>query len=98
MYLRQGALSVFLAAVAGAQPAHLFYCLQWRMIGPLPRGRAGAPAAAPGDPGTFYFGSVGGGVWKPTDAGMVWTPLFDRQPASSIGAIAVAPSDRKSVV
>ena len=62
------------------------------MIGPFRGGRAVAVAGVPGDPGTFYFGSVGGGVWKTTDAGMVWTPLFDRQPAPSIGAIAVAPS------
>ena len=62
------------------------------MIGPFRGGRAVAVAGVPGDPATFYFGSVGGGVWKTTDAGMVWTPLFDRQPAPSIGAIAVAPS------
>src|ERR1035437_5576602 len=92
MYSRQGALCLFLAAVASAQPAHLFDHLQWRMIGPFRGGRAVAVAGVPGDPATFYFGSVGGGVWKTTDAGMVWTPLFDRQPAPSIGAIAVAPS------
>src|ERR1035437_10302277 len=92
MYSRQGALCLFLAGGAGAQASPLFDRLQWRMIGPFRGGRAVAVAGAPGDPATFYFGSVGGGVWKTMDAGMVWTPLFDQQPASSIGAIAVAPS------
>src|ERR1017187_1070698 len=92
MYSRQGALCLFLVAVASAQPAHLFDHLQLRMIGPFRGGRAVAVAGVPGDPATFYFGSGGGGVGKTRDAGMVWTPLFGRQPAPSIGAIAVAPS------
>jgi len=50
-------------------------------------------AGVPGDSTTFYFGGVDGGVWKTTDAGVVWMPIFDAQPVSSIGAIAVAPSD-----
>ena len=54
-----------------------------------------AVAGVPGDSTTFYFGAVNGGVWKTTDAGTVWTPIFDNQPVASIGAIAVAPSDPK---
>ena len=50
-------------------------------------------AGVPGDSTTFYFGAVNGGVWKTTDAGTVWMPIFDKQPVASIGAIAVAPSD-----
>src|SRR5205085_368459 len=46
-----------------------------------------------GQPETFYFGAVAGGVWKTTDAGQTWTPIFDGQPIASIGALAVAPSD-----
>ena len=46
---------------------------------------------------TFYFGAVNGGIWKTTDAGMVWTPIFDGQPVGSIGALAVAPSDAKTI-
>jgi photosystem II stability/assembly factor-like uncharacterized protein len=50
-----------------------------------------------GDSRTFYFGAVNGGVWKTTDAGTVWKPIFDEQPAGSIGAIAVAPSDPRTI-
>ena len=56
-----------------------------------------AVAGVPGDSTTFYFGSVNGGVWRTTDGGTVWTPIFDRQPVGSIGAIAVAPSDSKTI-
>ncbi len=51
----------------------------------------------PGDATTFYFGGVDGGIWKTTDAGVVWTPIFDNQPVASIGALAVAPSDPKVI-
>jgi photosystem II stability/assembly factor-like uncharacterized protein len=47
----------------------------------------------PGEPNTFYFGGVAGGIWKTTDAGAIWRPLTDKQPFSSIGALAVADSD-----
>ena len=67
--------------------------LKWRLIGPFRGGRAVAVAGIPGNPGTFYFGSVDGGVWKTTDAGVVWNPIFDGQAVGSIGAIAVAPSN-----
>ncbi len=46
-----------------------------------------------GQPDTFYFGSVGGGVWKTTDAGHTWLPIFDSQPVASIGALAVSTSN-----
>ena len=45
-----------------------------------------------GQPNVFYMGSVGGGVWKTTNAGRTWLPIFDSQPIASIGAVAVAPS------
>ncbi|MGA2267829.1 MAG: hypothetical protein ABSH44_05095 [Bryobacteraceae bacterium] len=82
-------------AVVGAQPfsASLFDQFEWRLIGPFRAGRVIAVAGVPGDPSTFYFGAVGGGVWKTTDAGTVWTPIFDRQRIASIGAMAVAPSN-----
>jgi photosystem II stability/assembly factor-like uncharacterized protein len=67
--------------------------LKWRLIGPFRGGRVVAVAGVPGDSTTFYFGAVNGGIWKTTDAGSVWTPIFDHQTIASIGAIAVAPSN-----
>ena len=75
----------------------LFSGLQWRLIGPFRGGRAVAVTGVPGDGTIFYFGSVDGGVWKTTDAGVTWTPVFDGQPVASIGALEVAPSDPKVV-
>ncbi|NDQ58279.1 MAG: glycosyl hydrolase [Acidipila sp.] len=84
----------FLAGVAAAQyDESLFKGMKWRQIGPFRGGRVIAVAGVPGDPSTFYFGAVAGGVWKTTNGGSDWTPLFDKQAVSSIGSIAVAPSD-----
>jgi len=63
------------------------------MIGPFRAGRVNAVTGVPGQPTTFYFGSVGGGVWKSNNSGRTWLPVFDSQPIASIGAIAVAPSN-----
>ncbi len=70
----------------------LFKGMKWREIGPF-RGRVLAVAGVPGDPNVYYFGGVAGGVWKTTDGGETWVPLFDKYPVSSIGSIAVAESD-----
>jgi photosystem II stability/assembly factor-like uncharacterized protein len=67
--------------------------MRWRLIGPFRGGRAIAVSGVPGDPDLFYFGSVDGGVWKTTDAGRIWNPLWSHEDVASIGAIAVAPSD-----
>jgi photosystem II stability/assembly factor-like uncharacterized protein len=90
---------VFLAITAIAQPipTELVNGLKWRLIGPFRGGRAVAVAGVPGDSTTFYFGAVNGGIWKTTDAGVTWTPIFDGQPVGSIGALAVAPSDPKTI-
>src|SRR6266516_4343198 len=71
----------------------LYSALRWRMLGPFRGGRVNAVSGVPGQPNTFYFGAVGGGLWKSTNAGRTWTPIFDSQPVASIGAIAVAPSN-----
>jgi photosystem II stability/assembly factor-like uncharacterized protein len=75
----------------------LYSGLRWRMIGPFRGGRAVAAAGVPGDSNTFYFGAVDGGIWKTTNAGLTWIPIFDGQPVASIGAIAVALSDPKTI-
>ncbi len=71
----------------------MFANLKWRSIGPFRAGRTIAVSGIPGSGATFYTGGVDGGVWKTTDAGTVWKPIFDRQKVASIGALAVAPSD-----
>ncbi|HXL27419.1 MAG TPA: YCF48-related protein, partial [Chthoniobacterales bacterium] len=86
--------------VASAQTQYdtsLYSGLRWRMIGPFRGGRVNAVSGVIGQPNTFYFGSVGGGVWKSTNSGRTWTPVFDSQPVASIGAIAVAPSNSNIV-
>ncbi len=78
---------------AEAGHSKLFSEMRWRAIGPLRAGRTKAVAGVPSQPFTFYIGMVNGGVWKTTNAGRTWTPIFDDQPTGSIGSIAVAPSD-----
>jgi photosystem II stability/assembly factor-like uncharacterized protein len=76
------------------QPDASYYsALRWRMIGPFRAGRVNAVTGVNSQPDTFYFGSVGGGVWKTVNAGRTWTPIFDSQPVASIGALGVAPSN-----
>ncbi len=76
-----------------AQSPDLSGDLHWRSIGPTRAGRARALDGIPGQPNVFYIGFDNGGVWRSTDYGSNWEPIFDRQSTSSIGAIAVAPSN-----
>src|SRR6187455_1333455 len=57
--------------------------MRWRLVGPFRGGRVVAVAGVSSEPHTYYFGGVAGGVWKTTNGGIVWTPLFDAQPVQS---------------
>ena len=91
------AAAVWLTATASIFPqsidSKLFAAMHWREIGPYRGGRTRALCGVPSQPNVFYIGAVNGGVWKTTDYGRTWNPIFDREPTGSIGAIAVAPSD-----
>ena len=67
--------------------------LEYRLVGPAIGGRVARVTGIPGDPSTYYAATAAGGVWKSTNGGLEWQPLFDEQPVSSIGSVAVAPSD-----
>ena len=90
-----GLLLAGLAPLAPGQSidARLYSEMHWRSIGPPRAGRARALSGVASQPNVFYIGFDNGGVWRSTDFGSTWTPLFDNQPTGSIGAIAVAPSD-----
>jgi photosystem II stability/assembly factor-like uncharacterized protein len=67
--------------------------MRWRCIGPFRGGRTVAITGVPHQPNIFYMAAVNGGVWKTTDFGNTWFPIFDDQSSGSVGALAVAPSD-----
>src|SRR5919109_1554103 len=70
---------------------------RYRFVGPRVGNRIASAAGVPGDPSTYYAGAASGGVWKSTHGGNAWEPVFDKQPAAAIGAIAVAASDPSTV-
>lgn len=71
----------------------LYSAMRWRSIGPFRAGRVAAVAGIAGDPTTYYIGMPGGGIWKTTNAGEVWTPIFDETHVASVGALSIAPSN-----
>jgi photosystem II stability/assembly factor-like uncharacterized protein len=78
-----------------AEPKSPFEGVKYRLVGPFRGGRVLAVAGVPGQDDTYYFGAVAGGMWKTTDGGLNWRPLWDKFPEASpsVGAIAIAPSD-----
>ena len=79
------------SAAGMVEPAS-YSSLRFRYIGP-PGNRTDAVVGIPGDPAIYYAGAASGGIWKTTDGGVHWQPIFDDQPVSSIGSLALAPSD-----
>ena len=93
-FLLTTAVLLALATTQAQQiPPSTFADLHWRSIGPPRSGYVSAPAGVPGDPTTYYVGMPEGGVWKTTNGGTTWKPIFDDVHVASIGAVAVAPSD-----
>src|SRR5467141_152986 len=88
-------LSLSFSTAANAQQfdQKLFSEMRWRCIGPFRGGRTVAITGVPHQPNVFYIAAVNGGVWRTTDTGNTWNPIFDDQPTGSVGALAVAPSD-----
>ena len=82
------------AQAAGASPADGLGALKFRNLGPaIAGGRVAAVVGVPGNPSIYYVGAAGGGVWKSTDGGYSWKAIFAKEPVTSIGAIALAPSN-----
>ena len=85
---------VLTAQAAAPVDPRLYSALTWRNLGPFRAGRVAAVTGAIGQPGTFYIGLPAAGVWKTTNAGATWYPIFDAiKDVSSVGAVEVAPSN-----
>src|SRR5215469_10703916 len=93
------AILAFLPLSLSAQavdPA-LYTGMRWRLVGPFRGGKSTMASGIPGNPAVYYFGTAGSGVWKTVDGGTVWTCVSDSIRLTSIGAVAVAPSQPDTV-
>ncbi|HEY3287411.1 MAG TPA: hypothetical protein VGJ96_09885 [Gemmatimonadaceae bacterium] len=93
---RATVVALTLVLVVDALPAQAptpSAAMQWRQIGPNRAGRGRAAVGVPSQPNVAYVGFDNGGVWRSTDYGNNWEPIFDKEGTGSIGAIAVAPSN-----
>src|SRR3954462_675719 len=89
----QGPSAAPTSGTEGIDPV-LLGALSWRSIGPARGGRSQAVAGSTARPLEYYFGATGGGLWKTTDGGTTWKPMTDGLiSSSSVGAVAVAPSN-----
>lgn len=86
-------LTLFSIKTIAQFDSKLFDSMKWRMIGPHRGGRTVGAVGVPQQPNVFYIGVNNGGVWKTTDYGRTWNPIFDDQPTGSVGDIAVAPTN-----
>ena len=100
MSLVKTVLPCLAAVLAFAQAPHSgsdpYGQLRYRFIGPVGN-RVIATAGIPGDPNVYYIGAASGGIFKTTDAGTTWEPIFDSQDVSSVGSLAIAPSDPNTI-
>jgi photosystem II stability/assembly factor-like uncharacterized protein len=78
-------------------PDSMLNGMSWRLVGPFRAGWGTMAAGIPDEPNTFYFGAAGGGVWKTDNAGATWRPMSDGLESAPVGAIAIAPSDAKTL-
>ena len=94
---RLAAVAVALVSSAYAVEPNIADALHWRQIGPFRGGWSTIALGIAEQPDTFYFGAAGGGVWMSEDAGATWHSVGDNLPAASVGAMAIAPSNPKTI-